>query len=165
MLRARNRQEINKRSEIPACSDFCSQWGTRAIAGAAKARILIVEDDPDTRLALSSILEDASYEVIEAAGASGIVGMVRNRDPDLILLDLVMPQISGFDALTMLKGSKHTRDVPVVVVTALGRREDSDEARARGASACVKKPWASGEIERCVDRILAASAEAARSNG
>ena len=122
-----------------------------------RSRILVVDDAADIRLALSSILGDAGYEVIEAAGASGIVGVVRNRDPDLILLDLVMPQISGFDALTMLKGSKYTRDVPVVVVTALGRREDCDEARARGASACITKPWACGEIERCASRILASS--------
>ena len=124
----------------------------------ALARILVVDDDPDTRLALSSILEEVGYEVIEAEDASGIVGTVRRRGPDLILLDLVMPKVSGFDALAMLKKSRHTRDVPVVVVTALGRREDNDELRVRGASACIMKPWEYGEIERCVDRILATSA-------
>ena len=135
------------------------------MAGRITPRILVIDDDADIRLALSSILGDAGYEVIEATDASDIVRRVREREPDLILLDLILPELSGLDALVSLKQSEHTRDVPVVVVTALGRRADLEKARAGGAAACIGKPWASGQIERCVDRILAASTEAARSNG
>ena len=156
MLRARCRQGF-------ACSCPLSvgdKRGIGATVGRARARILVVDDDADNRLALSLVLENVGYEVIEAADAYGIVGTVRNRDPDLILLDLIMPKVSGFDALAMLKRSRHTRDVPVVIVTAFGRKADGDEARARGASAHIMKPWENGEVERCIDRILASSADA-----
>lgn len=127
------------------------------MAGRITPRILVIEDDADTRLALSSILGDAGYEVIEAADASDLVRRVRDGEPDLILLDLVLPKLSGLDALVSLKGCEQTRDVPVVVVTALSRGVDLEEARAGGASACIVKPWASGQVERCIEQILASS--------
>ena len=132
------------------------------MVGRTTPRILVVDDDADTRLALSSILGDAGYEVIEAADASGLVRRVRDGEPDLILLDLVLPKLSGLDALVSLKGCEQTRDVPVVVVTASGHRVDLEKARAVGASACIAKPWASGQVERCVERLLALPTESRR---
>lgn len=117
-------------------------------------RILIVEDNEDARLALSTILKDAGYEVVEAADGSEVVDRVLKVKPDLILLDIIMPRIDGFDVLAMLKADERTRNVPVVMVTAKGRPSDLHKARTLGAIDYINKPWADGEVELRVSWIL-----------
>ncbi len=120
------------------------------------SRILIVEDDEDVRLAMAVILEDAGYEVFVAADAAEGLDSVLVRHPDLVLLDIVMPKVDGFEVLTTLKADARTRDIPVVMITAKSSSEDSWKARTLGASDCIIKPWRDGEVERRVGRVLGA---------
>ena len=126
------------------------------------ARILVVDDSEDVRLALATILEDAGYEIFEASDGSQVPDMVAEHRPDLILLDVAMPKVNGFETLRNMKADKATSDIPVLMVTAKGRPEDLSLARSLGARDFISKPWADGEVELRVGWVLESAAHAAR---
>ena len=123
------------------------------------ARILVVDDSPDVRLALATILEDAGHEIVEAEDGDQVFDMAVGQSPDLILLDVMMPRVNGFDALATLKADTRTSSIPVIMVTAKGRPEDMAMARSLGAVEYITKPWADGDVELRVDWALAADHE------
>lgn len=118
------------------------------------ASILVVDDGKDVRLALAALLEDAGHKVLEAKDGSEVMGMTLTGQPDLILLDIVMPQMDGFETLRRLKADSRTYGVPVVMVTARSRGKDVALARALGACDYINKPWADGEVELRVSWAL-----------
>jgi CheY-like chemotaxis protein len=121
------------------------------------ARILVVDDSEDVPLALMTLLEDIGHQVFEAEDGSEVAAMVLSGSPDLVLLDVAMPRVDGFEALKRLKGDDATSDVPVIMVTAKGRPEDLAMARNLGARDYINKPWAEGEVEMQVDWALSAT--------
>ena len=123
------------------------------------ARILVVDDSPDVRLALATILEDAGHEIVEAEDGDQVFDMAVEQSPDLVLLDVMMPRVNGFDALATLKADTRTSSIPVIMVTAKGRPEDMAMARSLGAVEYITKPWADGDVELRVDWALAADHE------
>lgn len=122
------------------------------------ARILVVDDSEDVRLALMTLLEDVGHDVLEAEDGSEVMAMVLSGSPELVLLDVAMPRVDGFEALKRLKADAATSDVPVIMVTAKGRPEDLAMARNLGARDYINKPWAEGEVEMRVDWALSARA-------
>ena len=126
------------------------------------ARILVVDDSEDVRLALATILEDAGYEITEASDGSQVPDMIAEQRPDLVLLDVAMPKVNGFDTLRMMKADEEMSDIPVLMVTAKGRPEDLSLARSLGARDFISKPWADGEVELRVGWVLESAARAAR---
>ncbi|HAG55765.1 MAG TPA: response regulator [Dehalococcoidia bacterium] len=123
------------------------------------ARILIVDDSPDVRLALATILEDTGHEIVEAEDGDQVFDLAVAQNPDLVLLDVMMPRVNGFDALATLKADTRTNPIPVIMVTAKGRPEDMAMARSLGAVEYITKPWADGDVELRVDWALAADQE------
>jgi len=109
-------------------------------------RVLIIEDEPDLALTLSYNLEQAGYEV--AAELTGGGGLVRAETflPDLILLDLMLPDSSGFEVCRALKESEATRDAPVVMLTARGEEVDRVKGFEVGAEDYVLKPFSVKEL-------------------
>lgn len=91
----------------------------------ASGHVLIVDDNPDDRKLLRRILEDAGYKVQEAPGGAEAISIIHTDPPNLVVLDLMMPDVDGFAVLENLKMNQLTRDIPVVVVTAkeLGKSE------------------------------------------
>jgi DNA-binding response OmpR family regulator len=104
------------------------------------ARILVVDDNADVRLALATILKDAGHEVLEAEDGEQVFDLVIAEVPELVLLDLMMPRVSGFDALATLKADTRTSQVPGIMVTAKGRPEDMAMVRSLGAVEYITKP-------------------------
>jgi len=88
-----------------------------------KRSVLVVDDEPDVRLFLKTILEDAGFEVSEAANGKQALDRVKERRPDVISLDLVMPKMSGLKFYRYLKKDEAKRGIPFVVVTAHGKDE------------------------------------------
>ncbi|MBT3994627.1 MAG: response regulator [Chloroflexi bacterium] len=123
------------------------------------ARILVVDDSPDVRLALATILEDAGHDIIEAEDGDQVFDLAVAESPNLVLLDVMMPRVNGFDALATLKADTRTSPIPVIMVTAKGRPEDMAMARSLGAVEYITKPWADGDVELRVDWALAADHE------
>jgi two-component system cell cycle response regulator DivK len=103
-------------------------------------RILVVEDQPDNRQILRDLLTSADFEVIEAVdGEAGLAAAAEHR-PDLILMDIQLPGIDGYEATRRLKGDAALRDVPVIAVTAHALSGAEQEARAAGCDGYISKP-------------------------
>lgn len=110
------------------------------------ARILVVDDADDVRLALSMIMEDEGHLVVEGADGEHVVQLARQHRPDLILLDLMMPVVDGFEALRQLRNDPAVRDIPVIVVSARSSPEDQELAAQLGAVDFVAKPWSTTDF-------------------
>lgn len=120
----------------------------------ASKRILIADDEPRNRKLMETLLRAAGFEVCSADSGRGALDAVAATPPDLILLDLMMPGMDGFEVLRRLKADAATRDIPIVMVTAL----DDDASRARlkaaGISQVIDKPIDRWALQACVDKLL-----------
>ena len=105
------------------------------------AKVLVADDDRHIRELVMRILTDDGYEAIEAANGSEAVEKAREALPDLILLDLEMPVLNGFDALKRLKRHESTKPIPVVMVTVLTPLSGEQETMRLGANHYLRKPW------------------------
>ena len=124
------------------------------------ARILVVDDSEDIRLALTTLLEDVGHVVMEAEDGSEVLEMVLSGNLDLVLLDVAMPRVDGFEVLKRLKADAGTSHIPVIMVTAKGQQEDLAIARKLGARDYINKPWAEGEVEMRVQWALSVQGKA-----
>ncbi len=103
-------------------------------------RILVVEDQEDNRKILRDLLTSADFEVIEAEdGEAGLLAAAAHR-PDLILMDVQLPGIDGYEATRRLKGDALLRGIPVIAVTAHALNGAEQEARAAGCDGYIAKP-------------------------
>jgi len=117
-------------------------------------RILVVDDQPDIRMMCRVNLALEGYEVIEAPdGESGLLA-ARAAHPDVVLLDVMMPGIDGWEVLETLKKSKSTVNIPIVMLTARVQREDEIRGWTSGASDYVAKPFNPSLLIEVVQRIL-----------
>lgn len=118
--------------------------------------ILIVEDHPTMRDAMRLVLEEDGYEVEEATDGEAGIAAVRARPPDIVLLDLSIPVVSGPEVLETLKADPTTAGVLVVIVTATGE-EGRQRALAQGADGYITKPFSPLALLRTVERVLRGS--------
>jgi two-component system, cell cycle response regulator DivK len=120
-------------------------------------RILVVEDQKDNRQILRDLLTSANFEVIEAEdGEAGLAAAAEHR-PDLILMDVQLPGIDGYEATRRLKGDAVLRDVPVIAVTAHALSGAEQEARAAGCDAYIAKPISPRQLLAKVREYLSPS--------
>lgn len=110
-------------------------------------KILVVEDDEDIRVLLVDTLLDMDYDVIEAAHGGIGLKMALDERPDIILLDLMMPVMDGFQVLKSLKADLGPGCPPVIMVSAKGQEQDVLHAKAKGAWGYVTKPWELEELD------------------
>jgi len=117
--------------------------------------ILLVEDDPDIRYLVAYKLTKSGFDVIEAA--DGLAGLreAEQHPPDLIILDVRMPQMSGIEACRELRGRPRTATVPIIMLTGRTCPEDIEQAYAAGASDYVAKPFSPRELQQRVESALA----------
>ena len=118
--------------------------------------ILIVEDHPTMRDAMRLVLEEDGYEVDDATDGEAGIAAVRARPPDIVLLDLNIPVVSGAQVLETLKADPATSAVLVVIVTATGE-EGRQRALAQGADGYITKPFSPLALLRTVERVLRGS--------
>jgi CheY-like chemotaxis protein len=118
------------------------------------ARILVVDDEEDIREALTEILEDEGHDVFEAENGLEVMPMAISARIDLILLDMAMPEMTGFTVMERLNNDPQTANIPVIVVTGLGRPEHLEDARTLGTIDYINKPWADEEVQMRVDWAL-----------
>ena len=118
------------------------------------AKILVVEDEEQVRNVVVALLNQAGYEVIDAEyGLSGY-RKAESEKPDLILLDLMMPVMDGFEILRKLKENPNTRSIPVVILTAKIDSASERECMQLGAVDYIKKPWGPSELEERIGMAL-----------
>jgi two-component system cell cycle response regulator DivK len=104
-------------------------------------RILIVEDQPDNRRILRDLLTKAGFDLVEAEdGAQGVIAAQTHR-PDLILMDIQLPILDGYEATRRLKADPELQSIPIIVITSYALSGDEGKARAAGCDAYVTKPF------------------------
>ena len=123
--------------------------------------ILFIEDESALQKTFGEILKQGGYEVISAmdgeAGLSLANPPVGGKKPDLILLDLILPKVHGFDVLRQLKEDKETKEIPVIILTNLAGMEDVDKAIELGATTYLVKAQCS--LEEVFEKIKKALGE------
>lgn len=118
-------------------------------------RILVIEDQEDNRRILRYLLKSAEYEVIEAVtGEDGVSAAERER-PDLILMDIQLPGLDGYEATRRIKGNPELRHIPIIVVTSYALSGDDVKAFAAGCDAYVTKPFSPRQLLATIRERLA----------
>jgi CheY-like chemotaxis protein/nitrogen-specific signal transduction histidine kinase len=119
--------------------------------------VLIVDDEPDNREVITSIVHDVmGHSAITAVNGAEALSRAAGH-PDLILLDLRMPGLSGFDVARALKRNPDTSRIPIIAITALDAEDDRQEALAAGCVGCVTKPFSEESLTTAVSTVLALS--------
>ncbi len=122
-------------------------------------RVLLIEDEPNIIEAISFILSRDGWEVDTHANGIDAVDKVKVRQPDLVILDVMLPGRSGFDILRELRDNPPTANLPVLMLTARGQTKDKETAAALGVSRFMTKPFSNAEVLESV-RVLASGVEA-----
>jgi two-component system, cell cycle response regulator DivK len=124
---------------------------------AQKQKILIVEDNSDCRELLALVLRRSGYEIAEAATGLAAIEQAAATHPDLILMDLGLPGITGDEATARLKADPATKDIPVIVNTAFHKGTLVDRAIAVGAAEILHKPISFEALREVVRRYLSSN--------
>jgi two-component system, cell cycle response regulator DivK len=117
--------------------------------------ILVVEDQEDNRRILRDLLGNAGFELIEVESGEDALAAVMTRRPDLILMDIQLPVMDGYEAAQRIKSNPEMKEVPVIAMTAYALAGDEAKARAAGCSAYVSKPYSPRALLAKVREYLA----------
>jgi CheY-like chemotaxis protein len=126
---------------------------------AGSAKILVAEDEKDIRELVSFTLQYAGYDVWTADDGLEAVQMAQEIHPDLILMDVRMPRMTGYEACQIMKQMDVLKDIPIVFLSAKGQETEIKQGLAAGAIAYILKPFAPAELTLRVKELLAALAE------
>ncbi|HLZ57151.1 MAG TPA: response regulator [Ktedonosporobacter sp.] len=118
------------------------------------AYILVVEDNVDLSRMLAQLLERASYQVVLAADGQTALTQAKQHHPDLILMDLSLPDIDGWEAVTLLRKMPEFRDTPIMAVTAHVSAADQARALAVGCTVHVGKPFKTRSLLQTIEQLL-----------
>ena len=121
--------------------------------------ILVVEDDSDIRELISFNLKNEGHQVFEAKDGEVGIDKARKKLPDLILLDLMLPGIQGLDVCRIIKSDQETKEIPIIMVTALGQEEDIVKGLETGADDYITKPFSIKVLIARVNAVLKRSIE------
>lgn len=115
--------------------------------------VLIVEDEYDNREIMRAVVEDIlGYRAMMVSDGAAALEAIKQTHPDLILMDLMMPVLDGFETISRLKSTKATASIPVIAVSALGRVADRQRAIECGANDYISKPF---DIEKLMEVVEA----------
>jgi twitching motility two-component system response regulator PilH len=131
--------------ETPSGGGSAPQGGTT---------ILVVDDSPTEQYVLKGILEGAGYSVVTASDGEGGVEQARSSKPDLILMDVVMPGMNGFQATRKLSRDPETSEIPIIMVTTKGQETDRTWGMRQGAKDYLVKPVLAAELLSKIQAVL-----------
>ena len=124
-------------------------------------RILVIEDSPVNMALTVAILENAGHAVLQADHAVEGIEIARREQPDLVLMDIQLPDLDGLAATRMLKSDPRTATLPVIALTAFAMKGDEDETRAAGCDGYVTKPIRYKQFLAEVEAVLRRKGEPA----
>ena len=117
-------------------------------------RILIVEDQEDNRTIVRDVLSTVGYELIEALNGEDGVKLAQNERPDLILMDIQLPKMDGYEATQQIKSIAELKTIPIIAVTSYALSGDEAKARAAGCDGYIAKPFSPRELLAKVRKYL-----------
>jgi two-component system, cell cycle response regulator DivK len=118
----------------------------------ASKTVLLVEDNEDNRIIYATALRYAGFEVLEAVTGTQGVQQARDEAPDLILMDISVPEIDGWEATAILKADPMTRHIPIIAVTAHALPDDAERSRKAGCDGYLAKPISPASLLAEIDR-------------
>jgi two-component system cell cycle response regulator DivK len=118
-------------------------------------RILLVEDTEDNRQIVRDLMESAGYELLEAEDGGAGVAMAAEHRPDLILMDIQLPVMDGYEASRRIKADPGLRHIPIIAVTSYALSGDEDKTRAAGCDGYLAKPFSPRQLLAMIDEFLA----------
>jgi two-component system, cell cycle response regulator DivK len=116
--------------------------------------VLIVEDNPLNMKLFSAVVEAQGYHVLKATNGSQGLYLAHQEHPDLIIMDVQLPDMSGLEVTHSLKADNYTRDIPIIVTTAHWLRGDEEEIRASGCDGFIAKPIAIAEFLELIELFV-----------
>lgn len=118
------------------------------------ARILVIEDNAANMKLATLLLENVGHSVLCAVDAETGLALARAEHPDLILMDIQLPDMDGLAATALLKQNPATAGIPVIALTAMAMKEDQEKTRAAGCDAYIAKPLRYKELIAAIDALL-----------
>jgi two-component system cell cycle response regulator DivK len=118
------------------------------------ARILHVEDNPANRMIVRDLLEFRGYQVVDVMDGEEALAAAEREQPDLILMDIQLPRISGLEATRRIKARENLRRIPIVAVTSFALSGDDQKAFAAGCDAYIAKPYKPRELLELIQKLL-----------
>ena len=122
------------------------------------ARVLIVDDEPSIVLSLQFLMQSKGYQVAVARNGEEALKLAAEFKPQLVLLDVMMPAINGFEVCRRLRADPQHYGIKILILTARGRASEMQRGREEGADACLTKPFATQELAAAVAQLLTATA-------
>lgn len=119
-----------------------------------KRTIVVVDDNPDIITIVKTILEGRGYTVFSACSGPELLNLLPNQKCDLIILDIMMPEMDGLEVLTRLKGKTETSTIPVILLTAKVQYEDVLGGYKLGADYYITKPFTSTQLVNGINLLL-----------
>ncbi len=119
------------------------------------AKILVAEDERDIRDLIIFTLNYAGYDVIQATNGEEAYALAQAEQPQLVLMDVRMPRMTGYDACRAMKADEKTRDIPVVFLSAKGQEAEVQTGLEVGAADYILKPFSPDQLTKRVGEILA----------
>ena len=116
--------------------------------------ILYVEDNELNRKIVRDMLRRTPYQLLEATDGETGVAVARTECPDLILMDIQLPKISGLEAMRVLRQTPETADTPIIAITSFALSGDDQKAKAAGASAYLAKPYSPRELLEMIRQLI-----------
>ncbi|OUR62897.1 two-component system response regulator [Bermanella sp. 47_1433_sub80_T6] len=118
------------------------------------ARVLIVDDSPTETFTLKSMLEAKGFEVLEAENGADGVALAREELPDVVLMDIVMPGLNGFQATRQLTKDAKTAHIPVIIVTTKDQETDKVWGQRQGAKGYLVKPVTEDQLAQTIQSVI-----------
>ena len=125
-----------------------------ALAAGQRGTVLLVEDNEDNRVIVDAMLSHAGYRVLVATSGDAGVALARSAEPDVVLMDIALPGMDGWEATRRLKGDPATSRIPVVALTAHAMTHDCERAMALGFDGYLAKPIEPRAVLAEVERIV-----------
>ena len=121
--------------------------------------IFIAEDEPYIVESLGFVLSNAGYSITPESSGAAVVPKIREARPDVVILDLMLPERNGFEILKELKNDPDLESIPVLILTAKGQSQDRSTAEQLGADAFITKPFSNRQVLECIGRLVHPGAE------
>lgn len=120
-----------------------------------KKNVIIVEDEPDAAEMFAEMMRVSGYEVTTIGNSTPAMGIISEKIPDIVILDVMMPDVSGLEVLRYIRREDHLKDIPVILVSAKSLPSDIQVGMDAGASDYLTKPVSFLDLKRVVAKLLA----------
>jgi len=116
--------------------------------------VIVVEDEPDAAELFAEMMRVSGYRVLKTYSSTPAIGLIAKEQPDVVILDIMMPDISGLEVLRFMRRDPKLKDIPVIVVSARSMPSDIREGLEAGATIYLTKPVGYLDLKKSVDQVL-----------